>query len=200
MTLNTNIYVLDEIDPAEVFHQAASLMHVRDDYQFTNGPHWMGSLNAIAAEPGQGYPAWLILQYRPGGVPIATADGNAAALATHLADTDPETHKYCEGDDHSEWERDELYEPCWLSFDYDTAYGYRGPNGEDCNDLHAGYIRQMGAWFDARGIRWKWQNEYTGEIFTGYDGLAQFAHNGDQAQGWFTNDVLPKFEQMGIIQ
>lgn len=195
MTLNTEIYVLDQIDPRSVFDKAAELIGVRPDYRFTDGPHWTTGLNAIAAKPGQGYDAWLILRYRPDGA-IATADGNVAALAAHIADSDPDTHRWCDEDEHDV----ELEHPCWLDLSFDTTYGFRGPNGEDCNDLHASYICKLGAWLDSQGIRWEWENEYTGEIFTGTDGLAKFTHDGDQAQGWFTNDVLPLIGKLGVIQ
>jgi hypothetical protein len=67
-----------------------------------------------------------------------------------------------------------------LSINFDTAYGYRGPQGSECDDLHAWLVREMGKWLDARGLRWMWNNEYTGEWFTGADGLDDF---GDAARG-----------------
>jgi hypothetical protein len=58
-----------------------------------------------------------------------------------------------------------------LSINFDTAYGYKGPQGSGCRDLHAWLVREMGKWLDARGLRWMWQNEFTGDWFTGTDGL-----------------------------
>lgn len=57
-----------------------------------------------------------------------------------------------------------------LTVDFDTAYGYHGPEG-GCGDLHVRLVRQLGAWLDERGVRWSWLNEFTDEVFQGTDGL-----------------------------
>lgn len=59
--------------------------------------------------------------------------------------------------------------------DFDTAYGFRGPNGEGCSALHAGYIRRLLAeYVEPRGLTLAWQDEFTGAIYSGADGLEQF--------------------------
>lgn len=83
-----------------------------------------------------------------------------------------------------------------IEVSFDTAYGYRGENGETCNQLHARYVGQLGAWLDKRGIPWKWKNEYTGEWFDGYEGLAEFARNRD-AMDWFDSEVAPVIRAAG---
>lgn len=58
----------------------------------------------------------------------------------------------------------------------DTAYGYHAANGASCSDLHAWFVRTLGEWLDDQGAPWSWRNEYTGEWFTGTDGLAEFGN------------------------
>ncbi len=53
----------------------------------------------------------------------------------------------------------------FIKISFDTAYGYRGHNGEGCDQLHASYIRKLGKWCEEKGWKYAWQNEYTGEWF-----------------------------------
>ena len=72
----------------------------------------------------------------------------------------------------------------------DTAYGYDA-DGEGCGDLHARLVAQLGHWLDGKGIRWSWQNEFTGEIHEGYEGLADLGSGGAEASTWFREIVAP---------
>lgn len=45
----------------------------------------------------------------------------------------------------------------------DTTYGYRGPNGEGCSDVHREVTEKLGAWLDEMGVPWACQDEFTGE-------------------------------------
>lgn len=42
-----------------------------------------------------------------------------------------------------------------------------------------------------RGVRWEWQNEFTGEIHTGYSRLVDLSSGGFEASSWFRSSVLP---------
>src|SRR5690242_14095966 len=64
------------------------------------------------------------------------------------------------------------YEKSPMEVSFDTAYGYRGPEG-GCGDLHARLVRELGAWLDGRRVRWSWLNEWTGEVHEGYEGLSE---------------------------
>ncbi len=48
---------------------------------------------------------------------------------------------------------------------FDTAYGFSGPCGADCGDLHAWLVSQLAQWLELRGARFEWQQESTGDWF-----------------------------------
>lgn len=92
----------------------------------------------------------------------------------------------CDGSDHAP--------ACWLTVSFDTSYGYSDERGYGCGDLHAEYIARLGQWLDAMGIRWCWENEFTGEIHTGYEQLTGLASGAFEASAWFRTTVLPAIE------
>jgi hypothetical protein len=55
-----------------------------------------------------------------------------------------------------EWMGPDEVVPWWdqhcVSVRLDTAYGYRGPNGSGCGDVHLWLIREIGRWLDDRPI------------------------------------------------
>lgn len=141
---------------------------------------------------GIGLPAWLLIRYRPTGTRVIT---------------EPAREGWMDDDDY-EHEKDYVaLQPMNNGFgciqvNWDTAYGYRGPNGESCSTLHALYVAALGKWCDDRGILWKWKNEYTGEWFDRFDGLAEFGNSHDKPGGandWFTGSVLPAIQAMGGV-
>jgi hypothetical protein len=79
----------------------------------------------------------------------------------------------------------------WLAVSFDTAYGYSDERGYGCGDLHAEYVAKLGQWLDGKGIRWAWENEFTGEIHTGYERLIELSSGGFEASAWFRTTVLP---------
>lgn len=199
MTLDTRIYVLDQVDPHETFRFCRDLLgatgrHVwydRQDTTWRKGESFVepGNPWTVGNELGQGLPALLDISYRPG-APLRTAE----QVAAHDEDCNlPENSIYVE-----EWgpcDGDHRYRrACWLEVSFDTAYGYRDERGYGCGDLHAEYVAKLGQWLDERGIRWEWQNEFTGEIHTGYSELIQLASGGFEASAWFRTTVLPVIE------
>lgn len=130
----------------------------------------------IENELGQGLPAWLMIGYRPG-APLRSAEQVAACDE----DCDPD----CDGSYHDR--------ACWLDVDFDTAYGY-DHDGMGCGDLHAALVARLGRWLDARGVRWEWRNEFSGEVHGGvdrYERLADLASGGFEATAWYQTAVLP---------
>lgn len=191
MTLSTNVYVLDEVGPHELFRFCQTLLTKYDD----EGRTWRqmrcsdepahevwgmpGAWN-ISNEIGQGLPAILDIKYRPGG-PLRTPEQAA------------ECEEYC-GED---CDKDHYYRACWLDIDLDTSYGYRGPNGIGCGALHALLVAEMGNWLDERGLTWEWRNEFTSEVHGGetrYARLLELADGGREANEWFTGMVKPAIE------
>jgi len=75
----------------------------------------------------------------------------------------------------------------------DTSYGYRD-GGWSCSLLHAWLVASIGAWLSERGIPWQWENEFTGDIHTGTDGLREFVGKGLEAEAWFHGVVVPAID------
>ena len=55
-------------------------------------------------------------------------------------------------------------EPGYIEVSFDTAYGYMGPNGESCSDLHAWLIREIARWVP-EGTTMFWLDEYSDTWF-----------------------------------
>lgn len=195
MTLDTRIFVLDKVDPHEVFAFCRDLVGATDRHTFTDeqdstwrkGESFVEPSNSwtISNNPGQGLPAWLMLHYRPD-APLRTED----QAAEHDEDCNlPENSIYvaewgpCDGEHHRR--------ACWLTVSFDTAYGYKDERGYGCGDLHADYVSRLGQWLDKQGVRWEWENEFTGEVHTGYSRLVELASGGFEATAWFQTTVLP---------
>lgn len=187
MTLSTDVYVLDQIDPVEVFEFCQDLLVRFDDQGRTRaeqvvsrGDSWRGNgAKRIGNQIGQGLPAILDVLYR-GDAPLTTVEQAAA----HDEDCD----KDCSG----RW-----HQPaCWLNVDFDTSYSYRGPGGVGCGALHAVLVGLLGQWLDSRGIRWSWRNEFTGEIHNDAASLVELVTGGAEAEQWFRGAVVPAIERM----
>lgn len=178
MTLSTDIYILDPVDPKEVFDFCNKyLLKVTDplidhkpdttwsrDTGWVDDPEVMDLSNRI----GQGFDAWLLTKYRKNG-PLYSED---------------------QYDDDEDREEPYLLSPaCFMKLDFDTAYGYRSEFG-GCAQLHSRYIVALHDWLETKGVRIKWRNEFTGEIFDGLDGLDGFGNDGDAARDWFKS-ILP---------
>jgi hypothetical protein len=192
VTLSTNVYVLDELVPHELFRYCQTLLSKYDDQGRTwrqmecsdTPDSWASNYPqgtwSIANKLGQGLPAILDITYRPG-APLATAE--QASECTSDCDTDEDYH----------------YHPraCWLDIDLDTSYSFTGPHGIGCGQLHALLVAEAGQWLDERNVRWEWRNEFTGEVHGGderYARLLELGSGGDDATAWFTNIVKPAIE------
>lgn len=186
MTLSTNIYVLDEIDPKVVFEKGRELLGCTDDNPWIEeeSSYWGDGRRQYMNTPGQGLDAWLTVYYRPDGPFVDEARAKAEMEKFH--------EEYCvrysdEPDDCLDVDTLVSY----LTINFDTAYGYSDEMGRGCSQLHADYIINLGQWLDVLGIRWRWENEFTGEVFDGYQGLIEFAGEGLKARDWFNNVVKP---------
>lgn len=137
----------------------------------------VGGVNRIDHRPGIGLPAWLLTSYRPGG-PSRVPDGE-------------------DWDKYEREARDEdPFDNGWgsIQINFDTAYSYRGPNGEGCSQLHALYITALARSFEELGLDWKWRDEYQGEWYDKLDHVDEFGGFHDKPGGpadWFENLVVP---------
>lgn len=179
MTLNTGVYVRDRIDPMEVFAKCRDLLGATPKiearfYFERDGGEW-----SVGNKSGQGLPALLDIEFRPG-EPLRTEEQSAAC------DT------YCDDDCDGKWHRP----ACWLSLSFDTTYSYTDEHG-GCGHLHARLLADLGEWLASRGVSWCWQNEFTGEYHESFEGLDELAGGGDTAREWFAERVVPAIEAAG---
>jgi hypothetical protein len=184
MTLNTLVYAMDRVRPLDVFAKCSDLIGAPAATRFTNEPEptWRdgertiepGSPWLLSNSPGQGLCAWMDVRYLPD-EPLRTPDQAA------------ECDTYCDPDC-SEAEHDPA---CWLWVSFDTSYSCRDDEGRGCGDLHASLVADLGNWLDGRGVRWRWRNEFSGEVHEGYDRLIDLCTDGFAAQAWFTTTALP---------
>jgi hypothetical protein len=203
MTLNTSIAIGKPTDVREVFMFCRKLLGCAEDVPFEQGvcgDHRQGQ-KQIMNPCGIGLPAWLWVYYG--------ADGPMTHVHDDLCPVQagPYTSRYTgktweitqeEVDEHARWVAGDPTENGWSAIEvtFDTAYGYRGKGGESCSDLHARLVTALGSWLDAKGLPWKWQNEYTGEWHDRFDQLDTFgnAHLDTGAEMWFECMVKPAIE------
>jgi hypothetical protein len=167
MTLDTRVYVISKVDYRAVWVACNRLIGAHEGIKFTDEGGYIGN------KPGQGLLALLDVHYG--------TDAPLVAEGGH--------HRYCEPDD--EDARHRRCFPHWLEASFDTPYGYRDSDGNGCGDLHARLVAELGQWLDGQGARWAWENEFTGEVHEGYEGLTDLARGGAQATQWYRTIVAP---------
>jgi hypothetical protein len=201
MTLNTEVVAITPCDAHDVFHECRRLLGATDAHPFNDedrGAKTYATRDGderqiypeddgvweIGNQIGIGLPALMWVEYRPGLEPRRT----------------PEEHHRCE--DYCDPDCDRKYHDpaCWVEIHFDTAYGYRGANGEGCGDLHARLLFDLGQWFDERKIGWGWENEFTGEWHyeDKYKALKELVSGGGQAMTWFVETVQPLIESAAV--
>jgi hypothetical protein len=175
---------LDQASAGEVFQFCQDLLtrfdekrRPRAEQLHSDDASWRGDgVRCLGNKLGQGLPAILDVTYRPG---------------APLREPSDECTSECDPDGYDGEPYHYHPEPCWLNVDFDTAYSYRGPGGISCGQLHAVLVALLGAWLDARGVRWRWRNEYTGEIHDGAESLTTLVDCTKDALDWFHNMVVP---------
>ncbi|AMS02723.1 hypothetical protein BJD55_gp043 [Gordonia phage Yvonnetastic] len=193
MTLSTNIRALDPIDPNLAFMHVAKLIGADEGFRWKirtpeDSRFDWDTDYSIAAEPGQGLCAWLIVRHNK---------GQLIDLEDEYYTTDKDDPRLLVPADI----REVSYTPAgYVNVDIDTAYGYgRDYEGVDwphepgrelgygnCGDLHAWIVREYTKWLDYHSVRWAWQNEFTGEWF---EDLSQLHELGDPDLGGRNPDL-----------
>lgn len=133
---------------------------------------------------GQGFCSMYDFRYQLLGYPVEQYDG-----IVHEDD--------CESD--CTWHHGSPGNGWWIRIRLDTSYGFRMESPEGfatwgCGDLHAAIVGIMGEWLTRKGIRWHWENEFTGEIHEGAEGLDELGMSGAKAHSWLENIVKPIIE------
>jgi len=172
VTLDTRVIIQAPAKVQDVFDFCRSLLGAPTDLPFDREP--FGRNPAFWNPCGVGLPAWLIVQYGPDGPLLRDTCDDLDEPGHDPADC--YTCRKPEG---------------FIEVSFDTAYGYRGSNGEGCGDLHAALVGKLGTWCDERRLPWVWKNEFTGEWHTGRESLRELGDAGKAAMDWYTGTVLP---------
>lgn len=190
MTLATHIYLQEDVNIEELFERGQLFLQQYDEehrppsaQRSNKGPSkWSKSgVWNIGNELGQGLPGILDLDYKPGSM-LVTSEESAA----HDEDCNYPGNKYY--DDAAEECDGAWHNPvAWAELSLDTAYGYKGPNGISCSQLHALLLFYL----DELGYKFLWKNEYTGEISNQLEGIDNFIGSGESAMDWFNTVVKP---------
>lgn len=152
MTLSTDVYIQGPVDLHALRYVVQAALAEFDEYGRTPDQQlWEGESdtfrNSWSTTVGQGLPAWTFIHY-------------GSDVVWRQAD---------------DVEDDGYVTPAhFASIDFDTAYGYRGENGETCSTLHVQLMTRVGKWLDEQSVPWKWRDEFTGHIHDAYDGFDTF--------------------------
>ena len=142
MTLNTKFIISDPwAKPREIFDYCQEIIGtVNPQWEHKRQPKYEWDINPeFHNYLGQGFSAALSVKYGADG-PLLCWDSEKKEAIN--------------------------YEPRgYIEVSFDTAYGYHGTDGKNCNQLHANYIKQLGKWCEENNWEYHWQNEYTGEWF-----------------------------------
>jgi hypothetical protein len=188
VTLHTNVYVLDEISPQEVFDfcQEHLIKPDKEPVTYDREDKRRPGEWCIGNQLGQGFDAILMIYYRKG-VPLLTKEESEACGPQWYCDEVICTKQY-----HGV--------ACWLEVNFDTAYSYHDDKIGSCGALHARYIFELGEWLDDKGVAWGWRNEFTGDKWFGedrYRQLSELTEGGAQGSSWFNRIVMPAIKKMG---
>ena len=149
MTLATTFIIVDPHPPEPLFRFERALLGAEEAkwrHRTAPGPLWDGG-TIYPAEMSDvielGYPSMLDIYYATDGPLMETGYREDAGFA----EFDVPGSEHC------------------LRVHWDTAYGYRGPENQSCSDLHAWLILETGLWCERRNLRYRWDNEYSGEWY-----------------------------------
>ena len=130
--------------------------------------------DSISTVIGQGLPGIVDCDFRADGSPLAPED----------------VHEEFDSRWHDSPEEVTVEQrACQVQLSWDTAYSYN-EGGMGCTELHARALVNLFQTLPA-GVTMTWQNEFTGDVFAGLDGLVEFLGDGSSARSWFNNEAMP---------
>lgn len=182
MTLDTTLVLHEWTDPIKLHTWFnANVLRVAD-----KNPIIHQTATSIGNALGQGFDAIFDIDWREDHGPIIWFDpveelkgmeDYYAEYPDAMAETTEMYAKYPSG---------------LIKIDWDTSYGYTGPGGIGCTELHASFIIRLAKeYLEPRGITFAWQNEYSGEWHEGLTGFEDFGQHGRDAAEWFSTVALP---------
>jgi hypothetical protein len=167
MTLSTNIVIRQPVPAETLFRYCQSLLGPVDAQVSSHEKDYNGDM-AYYNKIGQGLPALMSVHYG--------ADGPMRAGEVNPDD-------YEGGEASEDYQADLKYTKnrrgC-VRINFDTGYGYKAPNGAECNDLHAWLIVKVFEWLQSYPVEWVWEQEFTGEW---YDSVLDVHQLGDPEKG-----------------
>lgn len=162
MTLSTDMYVQAPVDVVALQYVVKCALAEFDEVGRTPDQQTWNDDSAelspsFSTLVGQGLPAWTYIHFGAAGTWAQPHD------------------EYAEDSDYDEDGEPAIQSPKHFArIDFDTAYGYRGENGESCSALHVELMKRVGAWLDEQSVPWKWRDEFTGIVHDAYDGFDTF--------------------------
>jgi hypothetical protein len=218
MTLDTRVYVLDPVPRDQVFRKCQQIIANYDtegrapEAQRWRDDHEWGDHHVLMNEGMQGLPGWLIVHYRPDG-PYRTeqqaqqcdycepgCDGSTHPPACWLEVSIDTAYGYRGPNDmncgslHARFVAElGMWLDSLLVSWCDVHDALEGTCKPDPASGAAGVPCAASPQRNPRGegVRWRWLNEYTGEIHAGYDKLPALVGSSDQATAWFEREVKP---------
>ena len=159
MTLSTDIYLRNPLDPEFVFRRCQALIAAYDLRQRSiHAYRVVTTPNSIGNAPWQNLPAWLTVYHNNGSLIVPDLD--------NYVPDDPDDP--------------DISPSHYVRVNFDTAYGYTYESEtiqfNGASDLHAALISRLGLWLHNQNILWSWRNEFTGLIHDGYAGLGSFGN------------------------
>lgn len=178
MTLDTRFVINAPTDPREVFDFCNSLIGATEATQWSHDEagKWKWQHNhAYRNHAGQGLCALMDVEYGVNGGKLREDKYDDEGIEiTGVGEHEPEGY---------------------VEVSFDTAYGYRGPGGLTCGELHAGLVAHLGRWCEERAYPHSWQNEFSGEWFQDWRVAAdELGKSSEAARKWFMGTVLPAIE------
>jgi hypothetical protein len=192
MTLSTNIRLQRYTNPVELLDFInRELLQVTDPKTFV-------TTDEVGNQGGQGFDAWVIIKHNSGKPifpePMIEYQNQLEFYSNSRGEPflDGRTPEEAAMESTIETLKYESKKVCFVDIDFDTAYGFQGPNGQECGDLHAAYIQYLADnYFTPRDIPFIWVNEFTGKKYRGAKKLETLTRGGADASAWFRNTVAP---------
>lgn len=166
MTLNTKFYITTPgIDPDTVWNALLDMVEpedfprTREEYtEVSDAPSWGPKGTTMTnTKIGIGLNAWCCMYHSTDGSEIPLGADETSDIDREDLDDGP------------------IFVPkSFIRLAFDTTYGYTGPNGESCSELHGRIVTRLAGIVTELGGEYAWHDEYEGKWFTDLDHIPAF--------------------------